>query len=139
MVMLTKTLLKESLWKTKSIPALPLRLPSTHKLSFIQTLNVTVVVWLQLLVQDTNAQYAKTSTTALPAKKENPILTLSSRSINQDRHQLLSLLQLMRILQERLILSAMLKKIQHSSEIEVLAVLLLELAKVLGLPSLSKT
>jgi len=45
----------------------------------------------------------------------------------------------MRTLQERLILNAMLEKIQHSTEIAALAVLMLELVKVLDLLSLSKT
>jgi len=139
MEMPTRTLLKESLLKSKSIPCLPLRIPSTHNLLFIQTLNVTVVVWLQSLVQDTNAAFAKTSTTAKPAKSENPILIHSSRSTNQDRHPLLSSPQLMRTLQERLTLNVMLKKIQPSSETEAHSVwdlkLLLELVMDLDLNS----
>ena len=141
-VTLTKTSLKENLLKSKSILCLPLRLPSTLNLLFIQMLNVTVAVWLQSLVQDTNALFAKTSTTALHAKKENPIHIHSSRSTSQDKHQLLSSPPLMRILQERLTSNAMLNKIQPSSEIKAQVVwdlkLLLELATDLDLNS-SKT
>lgn len=102
----------------KSIPCLPLRPASTHNLSFIQTLNVTVVVWHQLLVQDTNAPLPKTLITAQHVKRENLIHIRSSRSIDQNRHQLLYSPPLMKMLQEKLILKEMLNKTQHFSEIE---------------------
>jgi len=81
-------------------------------------LNVTVVVWHQLLGQDTNAQLLKTLITAQHVKRENLIHIHSSRSIDQNRHQQPSSLPSMKTLQEKLISKEMLNKTQHSSEIE---------------------
>jgi len=135
----TSRLHKESQQKSRSIPCRPPRQLSTHNLSFIQTLNATVVVWLQSLVRDTNAAYAKTSTTARPAKSESPILIHSSRSTNQDRHLPQSSPQLMRTLQVRPTLNVMSERIQPSSETEAHSVwdlkLLLELVMDLDLNS----